>query len=141
MRVSATGLPEVLLVEPELFGDARGFFVETFSQARYEAAGIAGPFVQDNLVFSRHGVLRGLHLQNPATQGKLLSVLAGEVFDAAVDVRVGSPRFGQWVGHLLSSAGGRQPRAGRRRHGFEPVALMALPPPPVSSDGRRATSR
>lgn len=108
MKVSPTELPEVLLVEPTVHGDARGFFFESFSAARYEAAGIAGPFVQDNLSRSQHGVLRGLHLQHPDAQGKLVSVLDGEVYDVAVDVRVGSPRFGRWVGVSLSARNKRQ---------------------------------
>jgi dTDP-4-dehydrorhamnose 3,5-epimerase len=108
MKVTTTALPEVLLVEPDVFGDGRGYFLESFSASRYEAAGIRGPFVQDNLSFSRGGVLRGLHLQHPRAQGKLLSVYQGEVFDVAVDLRVGSPRFGRWVGERLSSENGRQ---------------------------------
>jgi dTDP-4-dehydrorhamnose 3,5-epimerase len=102
VEVVETPLPGVLLVKPRVFGDARGFFVETFSAARYAAAGVAGPFVQDNLSRSQPGVLRGLHLQNPFGQGKLVGVPAGEVFDVAVDVRVGSPTFGRWWGATLS---------------------------------------
>jgi dTDP-4-dehydrorhamnose 3,5-epimerase len=108
MRVRATGLPEVLVVEPTIHGDARGFFFESFNAARYAEAGIIGPFVQDNVSLSQRGVLRGLHLQHPHAQGKLVSVLDGEVFDVAVDVRVGSPRFGEWAGERLSSADKRQ---------------------------------
>jgi len=103
MRVSSTTLPEVLLVEPTVLGDSRGYFLESFHEARYEGSGIVGPFVQDNLSFSQRGVLRGLHLQHPNAQGKLVSVVNGEVFDVAVDVRAGSPRFGQWAGATLSS--------------------------------------
>ena len=102
MEVVETELPGVLLIKPRVFGDARGFFVETFHSARYTGAGVARPFVQDNLSRSQKGVLRGLHLQNPFCQGKLVSVPYGEVFDAAVDVRVGSPTFGRWVGYTLS---------------------------------------
>jgi dTDP-4-dehydrorhamnose 3,5-epimerase len=101
-------LPEVLLIEPQVFGDERGFFKETFHADRYREAGMPLPFVQDNTSRSRHGILRGLHLQNPYTQGKLVSVLEGEVFDVAVDVRVGSPRFGKWVGVTLSAQNHRQ---------------------------------
>ncbi len=108
MQVVRTSLPEVLIVEPRVFGDARGFFVETWSRGRYAEAGIDTDFVQDNLSFSRRGSLRGLHLQNPHAQGKLVQVLQGEVFDVAVDVRVGSPSFGRWVGVELSADNKRQ---------------------------------
>ncbi len=108
MRATPLSLPEIVLIEPNVFGDARGFFMESFSADRYAAAGIPGPFVQDNVSRSRRGVLRGLHLQNPHAQGKLVSVLEGEVFDVAVDVRVGSPTFGQWVGEYLSAENRRQ---------------------------------
>lgn len=97
MKVTATKLEGVLEVEPKIFGDARGFFVETYNHARYAEAGIDAPFVQDNLSRSGVGTLRGLHLQNPGGQGKLVSVLEGRVLDVAVDVRVGSPTFGQHV--------------------------------------------
>lgn len=103
MNVTATRLPGVLLIEPRVFGDARGYFFESWSAARYAEAGVPGPFVQDNISRSRRGILRGLHLQNPHAQGKLVSALEGEVFDVAVDVRAGSPTFGQWVGALLSA--------------------------------------
>lgn len=102
MKVTPQSIPEVLLIEPQVFGDARGFFKETFHAERYSAAGITLRFVQDNLSRSRKGILRGLHLQNPRPQGKLVSVLEGEVFDVAVDVRVGSPTFGKWVSAVLS---------------------------------------
>lgn len=108
MKIIETRLPGVLIVEPKVFGDARGYFMESFQAERYAAAGIAGPFVQDNLSFSRRGILRGLHLQNPRPQGKLVQVLQGEVFDVAVDVRVGSPTFGQWEGVILSAENARQ---------------------------------
>jgi dTDP-4-dehydrorhamnose 3,5-epimerase len=101
-------LREVLLVEPAHFGDARGYFLETYRQDRYRAAGIDLDFVQDNLSCSSRGILRGLHLQHPGDQGKLVYVLAGEVFDVAVDVRVGSPSFGKWTGSLLSAKEHRQ---------------------------------
>jgi len=108
MQVIATELPGVVIIEPKVFGDARGFFLETFQEERYREAGIPGPFVQDNISFSGYGVLRGLHLQHPHGQGKLVYVLQGEVFDVAVDVRVGSPTFGQWAGATLSGDSKRQ---------------------------------
>jgi dTDP-4-dehydrorhamnose 3,5-epimerase len=101
-------LPEVLLIEPQRFGDARGYFLETFHEQRYRAAGLDLAFVQDNLSRSSRGILRGLHLQHPNDQGKLVYVLEGEVFDVAVDVRVGSPNFGKWTGALLSADDHRQ---------------------------------
>ena len=103
MRVTRTEIPDVLLVEPQVFGDDRGFFCETWSAKRYAEAGIPWTFVQDNLSRSVHGVLRGLHLQNPHGQGKLVQVVDGEVFDVAVDVRVDSPSFGRLVGYVLSA--------------------------------------
>lgn len=109
MKVTETSIPGVLLVEPKVFGDARGFFLELHQQGRYAEHGIgAGGFVQDNFSSSSRGVLRGLHLQNPSPQGKLVSVLAGEVFDVAVDVRLGSPTFGRSVGLVLSAENHRQ---------------------------------
>ena len=108
MNVVATELPEVLLIEPKLFGDQRGFFIETYQFQRYREAGIPQPFVQDNMSRSARGVLRGLHLQNPASQGKLVSVLRGSVLDVAVDVRVGSPNFGRHVAFELSEESRRQ---------------------------------
>ena len=103
MKVKETRIPGLLVVEPVVHRDARGFFMETFSSQRYIEAGLPGEFAQDNLSFSRKGTLRGLHLQHPRGQGKLCSVLEGEVFDVAVDVRVGSPTFGQWESVILSS--------------------------------------
>src|SRR5690349_17281870 len=108
MNVIKTDLPEVLIVEPKLFGDQRGFFLESYQFERYAQSGVARPFVQDNLSRSRHGVLRGLHLQNPGTQGKLVTVLRGAVLDVAVDVRVGSPTFGRHVAVELSEDNRRQ---------------------------------
>ncbi|MBX7082395.1 MAG: dTDP-4-dehydrorhamnose 3,5-epimerase [Nannocystaceae bacterium] len=102
MKVTRTKLAGVLFIEPDVFGDDRGFFLETWAARRYAEAGIPEMFVQDNLSMSRRGILRGLHLQHPFGQGKLVSVVMGEVFDVAVDVRVGSPTFGQWVGTTLS---------------------------------------
>jgi len=103
VNVIKTDLPGALIIEPKVFGDARGFFMESWNAARYEEHGIPNHFVQDNLSYSACGVLRGLHFQNPNPQGKLVSVLEGEVFDVAVDIRVGSPTFGVWTGVTLSA--------------------------------------
>ena len=108
MRVVETKLPGALVLEPKVFGDERGFFMETWNEARYEEVGLPAHFVQDNLSFSRGGVLRGLHFQNPDQQGKLVYVLQGEVFDVAVDIRLGSPTFGEWEAVILSSENNRQ---------------------------------
>lgn len=108
MEVIETKLPGVLVIEPKVFGDERGFFMETWNEVRYREAGLPYGFVQDNLSFSGHGVLRGLHFQNPNQQGKLVYVLQGEVFDVAVDIRVGSPHFGEWTGTTLSAENKRQ---------------------------------
>ena len=108
MNVVETSLPGVLIIEPDVFGDERGFFMETWNGRRYEEAGLPGRFVQDNLSYSARGVLRGLHFQNPQPQGKLVSVLWGEVFDVAVDIRAGSPTFGEWTGVTLSAENKRQ---------------------------------
>jgi dTDP-4-dehydrorhamnose 3,5-epimerase len=103
MKVTTTTIPGVLLITPKVFGDSRGFFLETWNQARYAEAGIPGPFVQDNHSHSAKGVLRGLHFQKKFPQGKLVSVTRGTVFDVAVDIRKDSPSFGQWVGVTLSA--------------------------------------
>ncbi len=108
MNVTPTNLPGVLVVEPKVFGDARGFFLETFQAERYAKAGIPGPFVQDNMSRSVKNTLRGLHFQNPHAQGKLVSVTRGAVWDVAADVRVGSPTFGQWFGLELSEDNKKQ---------------------------------
>ncbi len=108
MKISETKLPGVMVIEPKVFGDVRGFFMETWNQARYADMGLPMNFVQDNLSFSQRGVLRGLHFQNPYAQGKLVYVLQGEVFDVAVDIQVGSPTFGQWTGVRLSGENKRQ---------------------------------
>ena len=97
MKVIATAIPEVLIVEPKLIGDSRGFFMEIYERNRYAAKGIGQHFVQDNVSRSSSGVLRGLHFQNPKPQGKLVTVLRGRILDVAVDVRVGSPTFGNHV--------------------------------------------
>lgn len=108
MRIHETPLSGVLLIEPTVHRDDRGAFVETFSLARYEAAGIHGPFLQDNQSTSCKGALRGLHFQNPRAQGKLVSVASGAVFDVAVDLRAGSPTFGNWFGATLTAENGKQ---------------------------------
>lgn len=109
MKVTPTALPEVLLIEPEVFGDERGFFMESFNARRFrEATGIGAEFVQDNHSRSVRGVLRGIHYQVVRPQGKLVRVAAGRVFDVAVDLRRSSPRFGRWVGVELSDRDHRQ---------------------------------
>jgi dTDP-4-dehydrorhamnose 3,5-epimerase len=108
MRVIAPDVPDVLIIDPKLFGDQRGFFLETYQSTRYAEHGISRPFVQDNLSRSAYGVLRGLHLQNPMTQGKLVGVMRGRVLDVAVDVRVGSPHFGRHVAVELNEDNRRQ---------------------------------
>jgi dTDP-4-dehydrorhamnose 3,5-epimerase len=108
MNVIKTEIPELIIFEPEVFGDTRGFFLEHYQAERYSAHGVAGPFVQDNLSRSAGGVLRGLHLQNPGAQGKLVGVMRGSVLDVAVDVRVGSPTFGKHVAVELCEDNFRQ---------------------------------
>jgi dTDP-4-dehydrorhamnose 3,5-epimerase len=108
MNVTELQLPGMRLIETPSFADARGRFRELWQQQRYAAMGVSESFVQDNLSFSHHRVLRGLHFQDPFPQGKLVSVLHGEVFDVAVDVRPESAAFGQWVGTTLSADNGRQ---------------------------------
>jgi dTDP-4-dehydrorhamnose 3,5-epimerase len=108
MRAIPTSLPGVTVIEPRIFGDARGYFLETWNQERYAESGVPRTFVQDNASFSARGVLRGLHFQHPRGQGKLVTVLEGEVFDVAVDIRVGSPTFGQSVAVVLSGESKRQ---------------------------------
>ena len=108
MKVIETGLPGVLLLEPKVFGDARGFFMETWQAARYHEIGMPERFVQDNHSRSRRGVLRGLHYQLTQPQGKLVWVTRGAVFDVAVDIRRGSPYFGRWYGCVLDDVDHRQ---------------------------------
>ena len=108
MKAIETNLPGVVVVEPKVIGDDRGYFFEAFRSDRYAAAGISQNFVQDNVSRSVRGVLRGLHLQEPFAQGKLVSVSLGEVFDVAVDVRVGSPMFASWTGVYLSEKNKKQ---------------------------------
>jgi dTDP-4-dehydrorhamnose 3,5-epimerase len=104
MKISPTRLPEVLLIEPKVFGDARGFFLESWNEREFEAAGIRARFVQDNHSRSERNVLRGLHYQIRQPQGKLVRIVAGEVFDVVVDIRRSSPSFGRWEGVRLSAA-------------------------------------
>ena len=108
MKVIETALPGVLIIEPKVFGDARGFFIETFQVERYREIGITQPFVQDNHSRSPHGVLRGLHYQKTRPQGKLVRVSRGAVYDVAVDVDPKSPTFGRYVGVELSDDNHRQ---------------------------------
>ena len=108
MNLIKTAIPGVLIIEPQVFGDQRGYFMESWQQQRYRDMGIPHDFVQSNVSKSSHGVLRGLHFQNPKPQGKLVSVLVGEVYDVAVDIRQGSPSFGQYVGVMLSAENHRQ---------------------------------
>jgi dTDP-4-dehydrorhamnose 3,5-epimerase len=108
MQITPTAIPEVVIIEPKVFRDDRGLFLETFQADKYKAAGITQPMVQDNLSGSRRGVLRGLHYQIHRPQGKLVSVVVGEVFDVVVDLRRSSPTFGRWVGTTLSAESRRQ---------------------------------
>jgi dTDP-4-dehydrorhamnose 3,5-epimerase len=108
MNVLPCEISGLLVLEPKVFGDARGFFMEMWNRRGYREAGLDADFVQDNLSRSRRGTLRGLHFQNPKPQGKLLQVLEGEVFDVAVDIRRGSPTFGRWYGLVLSAENKRQ---------------------------------
>jgi dTDP-4-dehydrorhamnose 3,5-epimerase len=108
MQFTPTSLPEVILIEPKIFGDARGFFTETYRAELFHAAGIRVNFVQDNHSGSRQGTLRGLHYQIRQPQAKLVRVVAGEIFDVAVDIRRTSPTFGCWVGMSLSAENRRQ---------------------------------
>jgi len=103
MRFIGTPLPGCAVIEPQVFGDPRGYFYESYNEAKYREAGIDRKFVQSNVSRSARGVLRGLHYQWPHPQGKLVSVLEGEVYDVAVDIRRGSPTFGQWIGVMLTA--------------------------------------
>ncbi len=107
MKFVPTKIADVVLIEPLVFGDHRGFFMETWRADKFAAAGIDLPFVQDNHSSSGRGILRGLHYQIKQPQGKLVRVISGEVFDVAVDIRRGSPTYGEWVGEVLSSANKR----------------------------------
>lgn len=109
MKATPLAIPDVYLIEPQVFGDERGFFFESFNQAKFEQAiGRKVQFVQDNHSKSSKGVLRGLHYQDPKPQGKLVRVTLGEVFDVAVDIRKDSPTYGQWVAEILSAENKKQ---------------------------------
>ncbi len=108
MNVVDLPLAGLKLIEPKIFGDARGQFLETWNAERYAAAGVPGPFIQDNLSRSKRNTVRGLHWQNPNAQGKLVSVVAGAVWDAVVDIRRASPTFGKWYGVELTAENRRQ---------------------------------
>jgi len=127
MKIIATGIPDVLIIEPQVFGDDRGFFFESFNQRRWEeTTGLATTFVQDNHSRSSRGVLRGLHYQIRQPQGKLVRCVAGEVFDVAVDLRRGSPTFGHWTGARLSAANKLQMWVPEGfAHGFVVLSEMA----------------
>jgi dTDP-4-dehydrorhamnose 3,5-epimerase len=127
MKRIETELPGVVILEPVVYSDARGFFLETWNKARYLECGVAADFVQDNVSRSVRGVVRGLHYQNPHPQGKLIYVLEGEVLDVAVDIRVGSPTFGRWAGVALSSDNRRQVFVPQGfAHGFAVLSESAL---------------
>lgn len=110
MKIISTEIPDVKIIEPEVFGDERGFFMETWQQKKFEdlVTGYPTQFVQDNHSKSKKGILRGLHYQTQNTQGKLVRVVKGEVFDVAVDIRKNSPTFGKWVGVFLSETNKHQ---------------------------------
>ena len=109
MEVIKTAIPDVLIIEPKVFGDERGFFLESYNEQKFQAAtGVKASFVQDNHSRSARNVLRGLHYQIQQSQGKLVRVVSGEVYDVAVDIRKSSPTFGQWVGCLLTATNHRQ---------------------------------
>lgn len=127
MKVVETGLPDCLVLEPQVFGDDRGFFYESFNRDKLADVGLALDFVQGNVSSSARGVLRGLHYQWPKPQGKLVSVLEGEVWDVAVDIRRGSPTFGRWTAAVLSADNKRHfwiPEG--FAHGFVVLSARAL---------------
>jgi dTDP-4-dehydrorhamnose 3,5-epimerase len=127
VQVSELELPGVLLIEPRVHGDPRGFLLETWNEERYSRHGIEGPFVQDNLSLSGRGTLRGLHFQEPHPQGKLVWVLRGEVFDVLVDIRRRSETFGRWLGMQLSADNKRQLYVPPGyAHGFQVIGDDAL---------------
>lgn len=108
MKIIATEIPDVKIIEPRVFGDQRGCFFESYNQARYRDMGIDAQFLQDNVSCSTKGVLRGMHFQNPHAQGKLVTALLGEIYDVAVDLRVNSPTFSRWVGVHMNDENRRQ---------------------------------
>ena len=126
MKFVPSTLPEVIVIEPDVLRDRRGFFLETYHLEKYRAGGIVDPFVQDNHSRSAGGTIRGLHLQLQHPQGKLIRVVEGEIFDVAVDVRRGSPTFGKWVGVTLSAENFRQCYVPKGfAHGFAVVSAVA----------------
>ena len=126
MKFVTAGIPGVIIVEPDVFEDQRGFFLETYHAEKYRAGGISDVFVQDNQSRSAGGTVRGLHLQLGRPQGKLIRVIEGEIFDVAVDVRRGSPTFGKWVGVVLSASNFKQCYIPRGfAHGFAVVSDVA----------------
>lgn len=125
-KFNPTKIDGVYVIEPEVFGDARGYFMETYSAEEFKAAGLEYDFVQDNQSSSRRGVLRGLHFQKKYPQAKLVRVISGEVFDVAVDLRAGSSTFGEWVGELLTAENKKQLMIPRGfAHGFLVVSEKA----------------
>jgi dTDP-4-dehydrorhamnose 3,5-epimerase len=127
MKISTCELEGLLVIEPDVYGDNRGFFVESWNRKRYFDAGIEAEFVQDNFSFSQRGTLRGMHFQNPLPQGKLVSVWQGEVFDVAVDIRRASRTFGRWFGMTLTAENKRQFYVPPGfAHGFAVVSETAL---------------
>ncbi len=127
MNISKCDIEGLAILEPKVFGDSRGFFLELWSQPRFEAAGLPADFQQDNMSYSRRGILRGLHYQNPNPQGKLITVLEGEVFDVAVDLRRSSKTFGKWHSLILSGENKKQfylPPG--FAHGFQVLSEAAL---------------
>jgi len=127
MNVIETKLPGLLIIEPKVFGDTRGFFMEIWNQKRYADMKMPLSFVQDNISYSKKGTLRGLHFQYPNSQGKLVYVLQGEVFDVVVDIRVGSPTFGEWEGFELTVDNKRQVYISEGfAHGFCVLSETAL---------------
>jgi dTDP-4-dehydrorhamnose 3,5-epimerase len=126
VRVAPAAIPGIVIIEPEVYRDPRGFFLETYHAEKYRAAGISGAFVQDNHSRSLKGTLRGLHLQLQRPQGKLVRVIEGEIYDVAVDVRRGSPTFGKWMGVTLSAENFRQCYLPPGfAHGFAVVSAVA----------------
>ena len=127
MNVLHAPLSGLIIIEPDVYHDERGLFSEVWSREKYAGMGISAPFVQDNISLSHQGVLRGLHFQNPSAQGKLVSVIAGQVFDVAVDLRKDSPTFGKWYGETLSAENARQLYLPPGfAHGFVVTSAMAL---------------
>lgn len=102
MNIRKTDFPGLIFIEPKIFSDSRGWFLETWNDELYKEIGVIGPFVQDNLSYSSKGVVRGLHYQKPHTQGKLVSAIQGSVWDVVVDLRKNSPKFGEWVAFTLT---------------------------------------